>query len=94
MSTIITQYDMFDYMQIEELGDLERISMCFDMIPMKSLILALDQERKNGRNDYSNETMVKLLIVKKICQFDTVEKLRRELLRNPTLRRMGIRLLL
>ena len=88
MSTIITQYDMFDYMQIEELGDLERISMCFDMIPMKSLILALDQERKNGRNDYSNETMVKLLIVKKICQFDTVEKLRRELLRNPTLRRM------
>lgn len=88
MSTIITQFDMFDYMQIEELGDLERISMCFDMIPMKPLILALDQERKNGRNDYSNETMVKLLIVKKICQFDTVEKLRRELLRNPTLRRM------
>lgn len=88
MSTIITQFDMFDYMQIEEFGDLERISMCFDMIPMKPLILALDQERKNGRNDYSNETMIKLLIIKKVCQLDTVEQLRRELLRNPTLRRM------
>lgn len=88
MSTIITQFDMFDYMQIEELGDLERISLCFSAIPMKPLIDALNHDRKNGRNDYSNETMVKLLIVKKICQLDTVEKLRRELLRNPTLRRM------
>ncbi len=88
MSNMITQFDIFDYMQIEELGDLERISMCFSAIPMQSLITALDHERKNGRNDYTNETLVKLLIVKKICQFDTVEKLRRELLRNPTLRRM------
>lgn len=88
MSTIIPQFDLFDYMQFEELGDLKRVDMCFSSIPMEPLISALDKERKNGRNDYSNETMVKLLIVKKICQFDTVEKLRRELLRNPTLRRM------
>lgn len=88
MKTIITQFDIFDYMQIEELGDLERISMCFSQIPMQPLIDALNKDRKNGRNDYSNETMVKLLVVKKICQFDTVEKLRRELLRNPTLRRL------
>lgn len=88
MSIMITQFDMFDYMQIEELGDLERLAMCFSVIPMQPLITALDNERKNGRNDYSNETMVKLLIVKKICQLDTVEKLRRELLRNPTLRRL------
>lgn len=88
MSMIITQVSVFDYMQIEELGDLERITMCFSEIPMQPLIDALDKERKNGRNDYSNETMVKLLIVKKICQLDTVEKLRRELMRNPTLRRL------
>lgn len=88
MSIMISQFNMFDYMQTEELGDLERIAMCFSKIPIESLISILDSERKNGRNDYSNETMVKLMIVKKLCQFDTVEKLRRELLRNPTLRRM------
>ena len=55
---------------------------------MQPLIDALDNDRKNGRNDYSNETMVKLLVIKKICQLNTVEKLRRELLRNPTLRRL------
>lgn len=88
MSIIISQPTMFDYMQIEELGDLERVSLCFSTLPMQPLIDALNQDRKNGRNDYSNETMIKLLIVKKICQLDTVEKLRRELLRNPTLRRL------
>lgn len=52
-------------MQIEELGDLERISMFFSQLPMQPLIDALDKDRKNGRNDYSNETMVKLLVIKK-----------------------------
>ncbi len=65
MKIIITQFDIFDYMQIEELGDLERISMCFSQIPMQPLIDALNKDRKNGRNDYSNETMIKLLVVKK-----------------------------
>lgn len=53
--------------------------MCFSQMPMQPLIDVLNKDWKNGRNDDSNETMVKLLIVK---------KLRRELLRNPTLRRL------
>lgn len=57
-------------------------------MPMRPLIVELDKDCKDGRNNYLNETMVKLLIVKKNCQLDTVEKLRGELLRNPTLRRL------
>lgn len=51
MDTMLTQFDMFDYMQIEELSDLERISMCFSHIAMQPLFDALDKDRKNGRND-------------------------------------------
>ena len=88
MSIIISQFNIFDYMETEELGDLERIQMCFDSIPMKPLINVLDTERRNGRNDYPNEALLKMIIIKFVCQIDTIEKLRRELLRNPTLRKM------
>lgn len=88
MNTMITQNTIFDYAIVEELGDLERIHMCLAKIPAKDLLDTLNAERKNGRNDYPNEMLLNILIVKTICQCDTMEKIRRELLRNPTLRRI------
>lgn len=84
---MITQKTLFDYMEIEDLGDLERLYLCLDGINNKQLIKKLNNERKNGRNDYPNEVMLNLVIAMKIFGHRTVESFRRELSRNSQLRK-------
>ena len=49
---IIPQKQLFDWTQVEELGDLERLKLVLDTLPDEELMRALERERGKGRNDY------------------------------------------
>ncbi|KXT74889.1 hypothetical protein STRDD11_02759 [Streptococcus sp. DD11] len=51
---IITQLDLFEE---ENLGDLEKLSRVFQVLPDEPLIHALNQDRGKGRNDFPNHAM-------------------------------------
>ena len=57
----ITQISVFDYSEIENLGDLEKLKIFFENIEDKELCEAIEKERKNGRNDYPVRTMLNLI---------------------------------
>ena len=46
----ISQISIFDYREIENLGDLERLKMFFENIEDEVLCEKLEEERKNGTN--------------------------------------------
>ena len=82
----ISQISIFDYIEIENLGDLERLKIFFDNIEDDSLCQMLEKQRKNGRNDYPVRTMLNLIYAMKIFGHRSVESFRRELKRNSQLR--------
>ena len=83
---IIQEKTIFDYMEIEILGDLERLKLFLDNIKDKELCEALEKERKQGRNDYPIRVMLNLVYAMKIFGHRSVESFRRELSRNKQLR--------
>ena len=82
----ISQISVFDYREIEILGDLERIKLFFENLDDKELCESLENERKNGRNDYPVRVMLNLIYAMKIFGHRSVESFRRELSRNSQLR--------
>ena len=82
----ISQISIFDYSEIENLGDLERLKIFFENIEDEVLCKKLETERKNGRNDYPVRTMLNLVYAMKIFGHRSVESFRRELSRNSQLR--------
>ena len=82
----ISQISIFDYSEIENLGDLERLKIFFENIEDEELCKAIEDERKNGRHDYPVRTMLNLIYAMKIFGHRSVESFRRELSRNSQLR--------
>lgn len=82
----ISQISIFDYREIENLGDLERLKIFFENIEDNKLCKTLETERKNGRNDYPVRTMLNLIYAMKIFGHRSIESFRRELSRNSQLR--------
>lgn len=79
---IITQLDLFDYTEIEEIGDLERIKLVIDNVPDEKIIKKLEEQRGKGRNDYPIVPLWNSILVIPILGHDTISSLRRELSRN------------
>ena len=82
----ISQISIFDYSEIENLGDLLRLKLFFENIEDNKLCETLEKERKNGRNDYPIRTMLNLIYAMKIFGHRSIESFRRELSRNSQLR--------
>lgn len=82
----ISQISIFDYREIENLGDLERLKIFFENIEDNKLRETLEAERKNGRNDYPVRTMLNLIYAMKIFGHRSIESFRRELSINSQLR--------
>ena len=82
----ISQISIFEYREIENLGDLERLKIFFENIDDDRLCKKLEKTRKNGRNDYPVRTMLNLIYAMKIFGHRSVESFRRELSRNSQLR--------
>ena len=82
----ISQISIFDYTEIENLGDLERLKLFLDNVEDDELCEILEKERKNGRNDYPIRAMLNSIYAMKIFGHRGIESLRRELKRNSQLR--------
>lgn len=85
---IIQEKTIFDYTEIENLGDLERLNLFFENIEDDELCNILEKERGNGRNDYPVRVMLNLIYAMKIFGHRSVESFRRELSRNSQLRKV------
>ena len=82
----ISQISIFDYREIENLGDLERLKIFFENIDDNKLCEKIEKQRKNGRNDYPVRTVLNLIYAMKIYGHRSVESFRRELSRDSQLR--------
>ena len=49
----ISQRSLFDYTQIEKLGDLKRLQLVIEYLPDEKFMKHLEKERGHGRNKYS-----------------------------------------
>jgi hypothetical protein len=83
---IVPQKTFFQYMQIEELGDLSRLVPAIENIPDKNLMEILEGERGHGRDDYPVRPMWNSILAGVIFQHPTNASLIRELKRNGQLR--------
>lgn len=84
----ITQKTIFDYTEIEILGDLSRLKLCLENICDDELCKMLEEQRGNGRNDFPVRVMLNLVYAMKIFGHRSVESFRRELSRNSQLRKV------
>ena len=66
---------MFEFLENNDLGDLNRYRLLMNQLEAmpeyRNLVHALREERGNGRNDYPDETMARVLIVKNLFQLGT-----------------------
>ena len=85
---IIPQVSLFEYSEIEVLGDLERLKLALEGIDDEAFVKMLEEKRRNGRDDYPVRVMWNLVIAMKVFEHPTVESFRRELARNSQLRKM------
>ena len=69
-----------------DLGSLKEFEEILNEIPYQRLIQTLDAERKNGRKDYSNESLFRVYMARFIFKHPTIQSVIDELKRNPSLR--------
>ena len=77
---------LFRWHSVDQLGDLERLSLVLDALPDEPLMQLLEAGRGRGRNDYPVRPMWNSLIAGFVFQHPSIAALRRELLRNAQLR--------
>ena len=85
---IITQLSVFDYKEIEILGDLERCKLLLNNVPDEMLVSKLVEIRGKGRNDYPVIPVWNSLLIAPLIECSSIEQLRRELSRNRDLRKI------
>lgn len=88
MARIVSQMSVFEYTEIEALGDLERLELALSGLDDDALMDKLENRRGHGRNDYPIRALWNSLIAMRLFGHSTVESLRRELSRNSQLRRV------
>ena len=83
---ILHQKQLFVWSDIEELGDLERLKLILETLPDENLMQKLEAERTlSGINKYPIRAVWNSVLAMVICEHRTIESLRRELRRNPSL---------
>lgn len=85
---IIPQISVFDYSEIEILGDLERCKLLIENVPDEKIVNKLIEIRGKGRNDYPVIPVWNSFLIMPLLECSTVEQLRRELSRNGDLRKL------
>lgn len=85
---IIPQESLFQWEELESLGDLERLRLVIEHLPDEKLMLHLESDRKNRRDDYPIRAMWNALLAGVVFGHPSIQSLRRELARNAQLRIM------
>jgi len=84
MATIINPY-LFSWNAVEARSDLDRFYLVRDNLPDEKLVMALEERRGNGRDDFPVRAMWNAVIAGVVFQHESIESLIRELSRNPAL---------
>jgi len=77
---------LFKWQEVEAKSDLERLRLVLDHLPDEGLMKKLEAHRDKGRNDYPIRPVWNSVLAGIVYQHESVESLRRELLRNGELR--------
>mgnify|MGYP001582940054 CR=1 FL=1 len=85
---IIPQKSLFQWSEVEALDDLQRLALVLKHLPDEALMQVLEKERGSGRDDYPIRPVWNSLLAGTVFQHPSVEALRRELLRNASLRQL------
>lgn len=85
---IIAQRQLFSWKEIENLADLERLSLLIKHLPDEQLMQALESRRGKGRDDYPVRAIWNSILAGVVYQHPSIESLRRELMRNAQLRQL------
>lgn len=83
---ILPQSSLFRWQEIEDLRDLERLRLVLAYLPDETLMLRLEADRGQGRDDYPVRAVWNSILAGIVFQHPSVESLRRELQRNASLR--------
>lgn len=83
---IIPQISLFEWAEIESLGDLERLKLVMDYIPDEEFMVKLETKRGKGRDDYPIRPMWNSMLAGIVFQHEGESSLIRELKRNSQLR--------
>jgi hypothetical protein len=76
----------FSFKELEKKDDLDRLGLVLEYLPDEELMQVLENERKNGRNDYPVRPMWNTMIAGIVFQHQSINSLIRELNRNPLLK--------
>jgi hypothetical protein len=82
----IPQRTLFEWHDVDDLGDLERLQFVLENLPDEPLMQALEHKRGRGRRDYPVRAVWNSLLAGIVFGHETIESLRRELKRNGQLR--------
>jgi len=85
MAKLLVPY-LFKWQDVEVRSDLERLRLVVDYLPDEALMEKLEKHRKRGRDDYPIRPVWNSVLAGIVYQHESVESLRRELLRNAELR--------
>lgn len=88
MAIITRQRQIFEWKELEILGDLERFRLVKEHMPDEKLMQHLERKRDRGRDDYPVRAMWNSILAGVIYQHPSIESLIRELSRNSQLRRI------
>src|SRR5690625_3938629 len=83
---IIPQMSLFSWKDIEDLGDLKRLKLVIEHLPDEELMITLEKQRKNGRNDYPVRAIWNTILAGIVFEHHSIGSLRRELSRNAQIR--------
>lgn len=83
--SIIAQADLFSWDQVESKSDLERLEFALRHLPDEALMTRLEAMRGRGRNEFPIRPMWNAIVAGVVFQHVSIESLRRELARNPSL---------
>ena len=76
---IIPQKQLFDWTQVEAMGDLARLQLALDTLPDEALMRNLERNRGKGRDDYPVRAVWNSILAAVVFQHPSIESLRREL---------------
>jgi hypothetical protein len=79
---------LFEWNDVDDIGDLIRLEFVLENLPDEPLMHALEKKRKKGRNDYPVRVVWNSVLAGVVFGHETIESLRRELQRNGQLRDM------
>ena len=85
MAKLLAPY-LFTWREVEAKSDIERLMLVLGHLPDEGLMRKLEEHRKWGRDDYPIRPVWNSVLAGIVYQHQSVDSLRRELLRNGELR--------